>query len=203
MKIMDDPFPETPGQKESAKEKFRSTVASWPGVSQEFKDLALSKESEFVTRTQETAHSGTHFYGGQLGWSNWVIKNDELNLLGQLGPAATGIVAFLAVANAPVAVMAFGLVLSVAGIAKKLKTKSILLDNDDYNILMALKEAGPSTVSRIAEVLSGTHIYGAQLWDETRTLAALNKLKLVPQTDGVTVPLVNESSDGRWSVSGI
>jgi len=67
---------------------------------------------------------------------------------------------------------------------------------------MALKQAGPATVTTVAEILSGLHIYGSDVWDETRALAALNKLKQMRQRDGGVTALVSEV-DGLWSTSGI
>jgi hypothetical protein len=113
------------------------------------------------------------------------------------------VVTFLAVPTAPIAVMAFGLVMSMVGIAQKLLTKSVVLDPQDYQVLMVLKKTGPSTVSELAENLSGLHIFGNDLWDEGRTTAVLERLKRSFQGDGSTSALVNEGSEGRWNTSGI
>jgi len=156
-----------------------------------------------VKREIEKAASSTHFYGGQLGWTRWVVKNDDLDLIGRLGPAAIAIVTFLSVPAAPVAVMAVGLAISMVGIAQKFRAKKIVVEPEDYYILMAMRQAGPSTIEDLSKILSGTHIYGQEVWDETRTAAALNKLKQVHQGDGSATALVNEGTDGRWSASGI
>jgi hypothetical protein len=136
MNIMDNPYPETPGQRESALDTVREKIESWPDAPPEFKALVIARAESFIDRKVEKAPSQLLFYGGQMGWTHWVIKDDELNLLGQLGPAAMGIVTFLAVANAPVAVMAFGLALSMYGITRKFKSKSVVMDAEDYYVLM-------------------------------------------------------------------
>ncbi len=203
MRIMDDPYPETPGQRERALDSIREQIESWPDVPPEFKEIAKSRTESFLLRRKEQAPPNLKFYGGQLGWTHWVIKDDDLKLLGQLGPAAMAIVTFAAVPTAPFAVMAFGLALSMIGIAREFKAKSVIVDPEDYFVLMTLKQAGPSNLDQISEMLSGLHIYGSGVWDQPRTLAALNKLKQVAQRNGTSTALVNELSDGRWSTSGI
>ena len=203
MRIMDDPYPETPGQRERALDSIREQIESWPDVPPEFKEIAKSRTESFLLRRKEQAPPNLKFYGGQLGWTHWVIKDDDLKLLGQLGPAAMAIVTFAAVPTAPFAVMAFGLALSMIGIAREFKAKSVIVDPEDYFVLMTLKQAGPSNLDQISEMLSGLHIYGSGVWDQPRTLHALNKLKQVAQRNGTSTALVNELSDGRWSTSGI
>lgn len=203
MRIMDDPYPETPGQRARALDSIREQIESWADVPPEFKEIAKSRTELFLLRRKEPAPSTFKFYGGQLGWTHWVIKDDDLKLLGQLGPAAMAIVTFLAVPTAPFAVMAFGLALSMIGIAREFKAKSVIVDPEDYFILMTLKQAGPSDLDQISNMLSGVHIYGRGVWDQARALAALNKLKQVAQRNGTSTALVNELSDGRWSTSGI
>lgn len=199
----ENPYPEAAGAHQHALDSVEQKIESWPDVPSEFKALVKAQSESFIYRTRETARQSTHFYGGQLGWTYWVIKNDDLNLIGQLGPAALAVVTFASVPAAPVAVMAFGLVMSMVGVAQKLRTKSVVLEPQDYQVLMMLKKTGPSTISELAENLSGLHIYGRDLWDEARTVAALERLKRLIQSDGSTTTLVNEGSEGRWSTSGI
>lgn len=203
MRIMDDPYPETPGQRERALDSIREEIDSWRDVPPEFKEIAKTRTESFLFSRKEQAPSNLKFYGGQLGWTHWVIKDDDLKLLGQLGPAAMAIVTFVAVPTAPFAVMAFGLALSMIGIAREFKAKSVLVDPEDYFVLMTLKQAGPSDLDQISKMLSGLHIFGNGVWDQTRALAALNKLKEVAQRNGTSTALVNQLSDGRWSTSGI
>ncbi len=195
-------FGEVAGEREKRLETIRETIDSWPGISDDLR-AELKKRSDDLLESYTTQPKNTHFYGGQIGFRSWIIKNDDLKLLEQLIPAAMAIITFLSVAAAPVPVMAAGLAFSAIGIANKIKTKGIEVDPADFDVLMTLKEAGPSTPSRIAEILSGLHIYGRDIWDETRVVAVLNKLKLLPQKDGTTATIVNESSDGRWSTAGI
>ncbi len=198
----ENPFPESAGAEEHALESVRQSIESWPDVPQEYKSYFAQKAGSFVEREVEHGGPNTHFQIGQLGWTYWAIKNDDLELLRQLGPAAMGIVTFVSVTTAPVAVMAAGLAWSMLTIAHNFKGKSVALEPEDYRVLMALKQAGPATVTTVGEILSGLHIHGSGVWDETRTLAALNKLKQMRQRDGAVTALVSEV-DGIWSTSGI
>jgi hypothetical protein len=194
-------YGEVAGEREKRIETIKETIGSWPDISDDVK-TELKKRSDDFLDISITGRDA-RFSGGQIGFLHWIIKNDDLKMLEQLIPAAMAIVTFLSVANAPVAVMVAGLAFSTLGIANKLRTKGIAVDAADFHVLMTLKQAGPSTASRIAEILSGLHIYGRDVWDENRVVAALNKLKLLPQNDGTTATIVNESSDGRWSTAGI
>jgi hypothetical protein len=203
MKMVGSAYPENPVYREFALSEIRKQIELWPDVSSEFKALAMNDATRFMSKKIRKLPKNARAYGGALGTTSIVIKNDELNLLGQLGPAAISIVSYLAVPTAPIVVLAFGLAITMLGIAKQLKTKSVVIDPEDYYFLMTLKQAGPSTVSELSEALGGIHIFGNALWDDTRTLANLNKLKQVRQIDGSNTALVNEASDGRWSTSGI
>jgi hypothetical protein len=198
----ENPFPESPGAQEHALESVRAQIALWPDVPAEFKSYFAQKADSFVDRKVEHGGPGTHFQIGQLGWTHWAIKNDDLELLKQLGPAAMGIVTFVSVATAPVAVMAVGLAWSMLSIAHNFKVKSIVVEPEDYEVLMALKQAGPASVATVAEILSGLHIHGSGVWDDGRALTALNRLKQMRQRDGAVTSLVSEV-DGIWSASGI
>ena len=91
MKMIEDPYPEMPGQRDRALEVIRKEIESWPDVTAEFKDLVKARADSFISLKKLNA-SRLRFYGGQLGWRHWVIKSDHLKLLGQLGPAAMAIV---------------------------------------------------------------------------------------------------------------
>ena len=193
-------YAEVAGQKRARLNTIQGTIDAW-AISDDLK-TELKKRSEELLDSHRVTTTN-RYYGGQIGTLAWVIKNDDLKLLEQLTPAAMAMITFLSVASAPVPVLVAGLAFSVLGVCNKLRSKGIVLNPADFHILMALKHVGPSTPSRIAEVLSGLHIYGRDVWDETRVVAVLNKLKLRPQNDGTAVTIVNESSDGRWSVAGM
>jgi hypothetical protein len=194
-------YSEIEGERASVLKRITETIGSWPDISDDLK-TELKKRSDYFLEGYITGRDA-RFSGGTIGFRNWIIKNDDLKLLEQLVPAAMAIITFLSVANAPVAVMVAGLAFSTLGIANKFRTKGIVVDAEDFHVLMALKQAGPSRASRIAEMLSGLHIYGRDMWDEERVVATLNRLRLLPQNDGTTATIVNESSDGRWSAAGI
>ncbi len=194
-------YGEIAGEREARLAAIKETIDSWPNISDDLKTALRARSDELLE--VYTSGRGARFAGGQIGFRTWIIRNDDLKLLELLIPAAMAVVTFLSIAAAPPAVMVAGLAFSAVGIADKLRTKGISVDPEDFHILMALKQAGPSTPSRIAEILSGLHIYGKDVWDEHRVIAALNKLKLLPQNDGTTATIVNESSDGRWSTAGI
>jgi hypothetical protein len=198
----ENPFPESPGGEEHALASVRAEIESWADVPAEFKAYFAQKAGSFVEREVERGRPGTHFQIGQLGWTYWAIKDDDLELLRQLGPAAMGIVTFVSVAGAPVAVLAAGLAWSMLTIARNFKGKSVTLEAEDYRVLMALKQAGPSTAMTVGEILGGLHIHGSGVWDEARTVAALKRLKQMFQRDGVVTALVSEV-DGIWTTSGI
>jgi hypothetical protein len=194
------PYPEIEGSYETALQSAKDDIKSLPALPIELRTAALQNAANFI-EPRRSGQSDKHF-GGQIGFTTFVIKHDDLNLLSTLGPAAMAIVTYLSVAAAPVAVMAFGMVISVATLASKLKNKGVALDAEYYHVLMTLKHAGPSSVTELASLLGGIHIHGTDLWDENRTLAAMNKLKQVRQRDGIVTELVSQASDGRWSVSG-
>lgn len=198
---------EVKGERESKLKAIEDAIGSWPDVSddlkQEFKKrsevLLIKHDVPNVARGKTTKAA----YGLTVGSRHWIIKNDDLKLLEQLAQAAMAVITYLSVPNAQTAVMAGGLAFSALTIGNKLRTKGVKLDAADFHVLMTLKKLGPSDATRIAEVLSGLHIYGTDVWDEPRILAVLNKLKLLPQSDGTAATIVNESSSGLWSTAGI
>jgi len=52
MRIMDDPYPETPGQREHALDSIREEIESWPDVPLEFKEIAKSRTESFSSVEQ-------------------------------------------------------------------------------------------------------------------------------------------------------
>jgi hypothetical protein len=203
MKIMEDPYPETPGDRERTIAEAQAQIEAMQSLPQELRDALKEHASQLVERHRDTAPPNTHFYGGQLGWIRWVVRNDDMNLIAQLSPSALAITTYLTVAGSNPIVLAVGLILTTLAIAHKFKNKSISLDEQDYKLLMTLKHLGPSSLSGLTEALNGLSIYSPDSWTERLTLAALTKLKTARQADGSIVALVGESSDGLWSTNGI
>ncbi len=194
-------YGEIAGERAARLATIKATINSWPNISDDLKTALRGRSDELLDA--HISGRDNRFAGGQIGFRTWIIRNDDLKLLELLIPALTAVVIFVSAPAAPPAVLIASLAFSALGIANKLRNRGIRVDPEDFHILMALKQAGPSTPSRIAEILSGLHIYGKEVWDESRVIAALNKLKLLPQNDGATATVVNESSDGRWSTAGI
>src|SRR5262249_18515247 len=140
MPIMENPYPSRPGERDERLSQVRSKIRSSSQIPDELKDEIAERAAEFVTAEIRKAVKGTHSYGGQLGWTRWVIRNDHLDLVAALAPIASGIATYAtAVSGANPIVLAITLIFAVAAIGRKLKAKSASLDSDDYGVLMALK----------------------------------------------------------------
>jgi len=202
MDIMENPYPETPGDHARAVAAAQSQIETMEALPPEFRTALKDHARQFVEPHTRTV-KGADFYGGQLGWTYWVVKDDDMNLIAQLSPSAIAITTYLVVAGTNPIVLAVGLIMTVLSIAHKFKAKNISLDEMDYKLLMTLKHIGPSSVSKLTESMNGLSIFASDPWTENRTLNALNKLKTARQTDGSIVALVGESGDGLWSTSGI
>ncbi len=111
MKIMEDPYPESPGGRERTIAEAQAQIEAMQTLPQELRDALKEHASQLVERHREPASKNTHFYGGQLGWTHWVVKNDDMNLIAQLSPSAIAITAFLTVAGSNPIVLAVGLTL--------------------------------------------------------------------------------------------
>jgi|SRR5579862_7316795 len=141
--------------------------------------------------------------GGELGVQRFAVKNDYLKIVEWLGGAALVIATALAVSATAPAVTAVALITSVAVISDRFRHKKANLDETQYKVILTLKAYGPITADNLAGKLSGLHIFGPEVWSERRTRDALNTLKEVHLADGSVENLVNETTDGRWSVNGI
>lgn len=202
MHIMDNPYPETPGDRERTIAQARSQIEAMETLPLEFRNELKSHARELVESQVRTARNAD-FYGGQLGWTYWVVKNDDMNLIAQLSPSAIAITTYLTVVGSNPIVLAVGLILSTLTVAYKFKTKNVSLAEMDYKMLMTLRHIGPSSVAKLTESMNGLSIFASDAWTENRTLNALNQLKTARQSDGSIVSLVGESGDGLWSTSGI
>lgn len=203
MEIMDDPFPETPGQREAAERTVSERIEALQGVSPELKSEILKHRDEFLRLEVERAPESTKFYGGQLGWKNWVIKNDDLDFITLLAPSATGLATYVTVPAASPIVFAATTLFSALGVARRLKTKSTSLPPDDYRVLMTLKGLGPMSLAALMNVLNGVMIFGTGAWNQDRVLGILKKLQSVQLNDGSVAVFVTEGHDGRWASNGV
>jgi hypothetical protein len=86
MEIMDDPYQETPDQHEAEVAKVVAFFQSSSEIPADLKPELIKKASEFVE--SQSVQSGHHHYGGQLGWTRWIVRNDQLNLVSSLAPGA-------------------------------------------------------------------------------------------------------------------
>ncbi len=201
MDIMEDPYPgATPEEQAKCLAEVRSLIESSSDIPAELKPELSKRANAFL---EIVITRGGKFYGGQLGWSHWAIRNDHLKLVEGLASAAIAITTYAAVATAAPAVLAVTLLFAAVALADRLKKKSAQLDEESYHVLMTLKETGPATPARLAEALNGIRIYGLNMWNETRTLDALRKLQAVRLGDGSVDALVNQAADGLWSTNGI
>jgi hypothetical protein len=200
MKIMEDPFPSSPGQWEEARKTVLEHIEAIQDISPELKSEIAARAGDFL----EPRHTKAgHHYGGQLGWTNWVIRNDDLDLVALLAPSAGGIATYATVPGASPYVLAATALFSVLGIARKLRGKSTSLDPDTYRLLMALKRFGPLNVTALMNILNRVNVVGAGPWNEERVLKTLHELQTVRVRDGSTEIYVTPGSDGQWSTNGI
>jgi hypothetical protein len=201
MQIMEDPYPETPGERQERIDEVKSEIDGFDSIPQEIREALKAHAQEFVAPRLSVGHG--HFYGGQLGWTHWVIKNDDLNLAVQLSPTAVAVATFFTAVGASPWVLAVGLIMTGVALTQKFMAKNVKLDESDYGLVMTLKEIGPSSVTDLTKALNGISIYNANLWTDEKTLAALSRLKQMRQGDGSTTALVSDASDGLWSTSGV
>ena len=198
-----DLYPSSPGEEERRLEEVRSRIMSATQIPVEMKSAIAARASDFVDEVRRDGQ-GAKFYGGQLGWTHYVIRNDHLDLVAALAPTAASIAAFATatIVTSPVPV-AVTLLFAIAAIGRKLKSKSATLDMVDYEVLMALKHIGAAAPADLAGTLNGIRIYGADMWDEGRVLKVLQRLKVVSLRDGSVESFVSELPDGRWSTNGV
>jgi hypothetical protein len=143
------------------------------------------------------------FQTGQIGWTRWAIRRDQLKLLEVLSPTAIGIVTYVTVAAASPYVLAAALLFSIITLALRLKTKAVVLERDQYRLLMALKHTRSADPKQLSEILNWFNEPDSQLFTESRVLELLKGLKEVRAKDGTIENLLVETSDGRWSANGV
>jgi hypothetical protein len=166
----------------------------------------LIKHAEFFMETAEERRTGIHPpFAGSVGRTNWVIRNDQLNLVTGLAPGAVGIATY-ATAGATTAnpvVLAVTLLFSALAVGGRLKNKSVSLEETDYHVLMSLKQIGTVSLIALTNFLNGVLIFGRGAWSEEQVLGILQKLKAITVRDGSVEAFVTEASDQRFSANGI
>ncbi|HTD96539.1 MAG TPA: hypothetical protein VK627_06400 [Edaphobacter sp.] len=195
----------TPEELKLRKQQLKQHIATSTEIPEELKPLIADRvdKGALLEVVYERAGKNIHFYGMQLGWKHWAIKNDNLKLLETLSTAAIAIATFIAVPAAAPAVLAVTLLFSSVAVSERLRTKSVSLEPEQYRLLMALKACGPISAEQLAEKLSGIHLFGSNVWTESRTLEALKALQLIHLRDGTTESLVTQANTGLWSTNGI
>lgn len=195
-------YPSAPGDEERHLSEVRSIIMSSPLIPDELKGKISNRADEFVDSYR--VRGSAKFYGYQLGWTHYVIRNDHLDLVAALATPASAIAAYAtAVTGANPIALAVTLIFAVAAVGRKLRAKSASLDLVDYKVLMALKQLGAVSPSELAGALNGLRIYGRDMWDEGRLLTVLRRLKTIPLNDGSVESLVTELPNGHWSTNGI
>ncbi len=205
MEIMEYPFPETPGEREAILSEVQEKIRSLDQIHPDLREALLGRANEFV-QSKIVHASGAKFYGGQLGWTSYVIRNDHLDTVALLSPAANAVATYVAATGGSPIPLAVSLLFSLAAVAKKLRAKSSTLHSDDYKVLMALKAVGSATPADIAAVLNDGRrheIYDPIIWSSEQVLERIRGLKTVRLGDGSVESFVVELPEGKWSVNGV
>lgn len=152
---------------------------------------------------RENTFDDRAYLHGVFGGKHWAIKKDDLHLIETLAAAALAIASFLALAGSSPVILAVNLVFSALAITDRIRSKWTNLDPTQYGVIMILSGGGPITAVELAERMSGIHIFGNDVWTESRATEILTAMKAVHLHDGSTVELVTQASDGRWAANGI
>lgn len=88
------------------------------------------------------------------------------------------------------------------GLAERLRKKNVTLDLEHHQVLLVLKESGPSTEEAIGLTLNGLRMAGPGTFSESRVKEILNDLKAIRAHDTSLEPLVVQAPDGLWSTNG-
>jgi hypothetical protein len=108
MEIMTDPYPEMPGELEAALARVRAEIESAKDIPAELRSKIAERADEFISMTMSRSSAKCH--GGQSGWTSWVIRNDDLNLIQTLAPTGIAIVAYTTTAVVSPAVLVVTLI---------------------------------------------------------------------------------------------
>ena len=199
-----EPFPESPGEREIRHAEVVRRLQDVPGLSDELREALLGQTDWFIERQIVRADRRTHFYGFQLGWTKYAIRNDHLDLVASAGPVAVAL-AGLATATAPVSPVpvAVGLMFASLSVATKIYRKSAPLGDDAYAVLMAVKSLGKATTAQIQSALVDIRIYPIGKWSLATIDATLRTLQEVRLRDGSMEAFVVADLSGSWSTNGV
>jgi hypothetical protein len=201
LRITDDPFPETPGERDRLRTQVEDRITSMDGMAPELAAELRSYSSDFL-RSEKREPRHTHFYGGQLGWTNWYIRDDDLDLVKYLTPTAVGVATYLSAAAAVPWVLVATALMSVLGVARQLRKKSTTLLYRQCQVLTALKACGPTSLDALVPMMQ-ERVPPPDTWTDKRVLETLQSLQSVRLRDGTVASFVAHTGDGLWSVSGL
>jgi hypothetical protein len=195
-------YPYFPEVRDKVYEEARVSIEQFDEMPAELKKEILGRIDLFVDR-QIVTSSTTRFQTGQLGWTHWAVRKDQLKLLEALSPVAIAIVTYTtAVAGSPY-VLAAALLFASLNLASRLKNKGVKLEPDDYRVLLALKKTGAVNLEELTAVLNGLNLIEPLPFTASRVGDTLARLKAIRANDGTLEPLVVEASDGKWSSNGV
>jgi hypothetical protein len=187
-------------------ESIRRDIRTSATIPDELKEPIIERfynDSGILEHQIQRGGPNIRFQIGQLGWSHWAIKNDNLKLVEILAGAALAIAGFASVTGASPVVLAVSLLAGSVAVADRLKRKGVQLTEEQYRVLMSLKVIGPATAADLAARMSGLHLFGQGVWSEERMETALQALKSTRLLDGTTDDLVTQGVDKLWSTNGL
>jgi hypothetical protein len=197
----DDPYPESPGERDRLRESVEHQIASMMGMPPALAAELRARAPAFL-RSERREGGNARFYGGQLGWTNWYIRDDDLDLLKHLTPTAVGVATYLsAVAAAPWVLVATTL-MSVLGVAGRLRKKSTTLLQRQCQVLTAVKALGPTSLEVLVPMMQ-ERVPPPDYWSEARVIQTLQSLQSVRLRDGTVTSFVAQAGDGLWSATGV
>src|SRR5258708_5312250 len=138
MRELAEEFPSAPGAEAAARSEVEDAIRSAAEIPEELKPLLLEHAAAFVDRELVRSAPGARHQMGQIGYTRWVIRNDQLDLLKHISTAAAAVVAYVAVAAASPYVLATALVFAVLALGRRLREKGVVLDADQYRLLLTL-----------------------------------------------------------------
>lgn len=77
---LNDAYLSSEEQRKECLAEIKMHIESSENIPDQLKPELIKMGDEFLDRIFEQGGVGVHFYGMQLGWSHWVIRNDHLNL---------------------------------------------------------------------------------------------------------------------------
>lgn len=180
---------------------FRNRNDARDYISNKFTDYGMSLElslrvaENFVDEFKviETAP------GLRVQISQWVVKNDDLDLLSVFSPAAITIVtAATDLKSSPAVVAAIVTsISSIAILARRISSYSIWLTRDQYEVLIALKRCGADGSLHNIEDMMQVDCKEKNLERIEKTLIELSELR---GRSGEIRALVEQDSSQRWHV---